>query len=928
MFKDIQFNQNDDDSNENTKNNHNNNNIVEPCSYPCSSSSSTNIGPTDVRTSNNPQARGKTVRLLVPEHEGNEIKPSDELQQHHDRELDEEELPEFQKRPLSDTPMHSQWNSPTITPEQSSSNLLATADEQALITESETEDDNSSSHANKKNLSQFLKPMVPSADTAHSPNSTGSLSHTSIPRHHATATLDVPGLTKSKTSPDGTISSKDPASKLVIIMVGLPATGKSFITNKLSRFLNFSMYDCKVFNVGNTRREYTKKHSNTTPNQDSSFFDPTNPSATKLRDKWAMDTLSQLLDYLLLSSPGGSVGIFDATNTTKERRKHVIKTIRKRSGLLNVLFLESVCSDTQVVERNVRLKLLGPDYKGKDMGASLKDFKLRLTQYSKAYETVEDDENIPYIKMIDVGKKIISYNIQGFLASQTVYYLLNFNLCDRQIWITRSGESENNVWGRIGGDSVLTPRGVKYSIALTKFIRKKRYEFNQTLLKENKVQSEEAKQEANSGNVPLDEQTCKYLVKEENNVNKEFFVWTSMLKRAIQTAKFFDEDEFPIKQMKMLDELSAGDFENLTYEQIKEEFPEDFKERLSDKLRYRYPGIGGESYLDVINRLRPVITELERITDNVLIISHRVVARVLLGYFLNLSRDIYTNLDVPLHSVYCLETNPFGVTWKLYEYDEIMNDFREIPQDELNTRTVQQIGLVHSERRYSVVPTAPKSSSNKDVESNSFEEFRRNMRSPTHSDTKAVTSKFPSARPTSPSRTEENSDNAGVGNVNGQAMEIPMSYSLAKSFSTGTSRAIPENSIMSSSNNSLMHSINNNNFTVGSLKFATNNNSNNNNNNNDNNNNNNNNNSGVVPRLKQLSNCSISSPISAAASISNGFNDNFYNKNSSSDARSNSGYSIEMDILNEKLKKLKYINRADDNDESDDDGNISDDERE
>jgi 6-phosphofructo-2-kinase len=28
---------------------------------------------------------------------------------------------------------------------------------------------------------------------------------------------------------------------------------------------------------------------------------------------------------------------------------------------------------------------------------------------------------------------------------------------------------------------------------------------------------------------------------------------------------------------------------------------------MADKLNYRYPGVGGESYLDVIERIRPVI---------------------------------------------------------------------------------------------------------------------------------------------------------------------------------------------------------------------------------------------------------------------------------------------------------------------------------
>lgn len=138
-------------------------------------------------------------------------------------------------------------------------------------------------------------------------------------------------------------------------------------------------------------------------------------------------------------------------------------------------------------------------------------------------------------------------------------------------------------------------------------------------------------------------------------VPKNFCVWTSMLQRSIQTAQYFDEDEYDIKEMRMLNELNAGIAEGMTYEEIKAKFPQEYTERRRNKLHYRYPGAGGESYLDVINRLRAVIVEVERMTDHVLLVGHRVVARVLLAYFLGLERDDVTCLDVPLGMLYVLE---------------------------------------------------------------------------------------------------------------------------------------------------------------------------------------------------------------------------------------------------------------------------------
>lgn len=52
-----------------------------------------------------------------------------------------------------------------------------------------------------------------------------------------------------------------------------------------------------------------------------------------------------------------------------------------------------------------------------------------------------------------------------------------------------------------------------------------------------------------------------------------------------------------------------------------EKYPEDAESRDEDKFNYRYRG--GESYRDVVVRLEPVIMELERQRD-ILIIGHQV----------------------------------------------------------------------------------------------------------------------------------------------------------------------------------------------------------------------------------------------------------------------------------------------------------------
>ena len=558
-------------------------------------------------------------------------------------------------------------------------------------------------------------------------------------------TLDIPGLTKSRVSPDGRIAQRDVGSKLVIVMVGLPARGKSYITKKIARYLNWLQHDTRIFNVGERRREATAGplsrpstarpkdlsqssavnpaslngilHQNAmlptlalageilingepqafsnsilappaimrsdtdhprseSPEQSSEsvesvpdlafgevpspepmdqsaqFFDPENAKASRLREQLAMATLDDLLDYIL--DQGGSVGIFDATNSTLERRKAIMKKVRERAGPeLGVLFLESLCIDENLLESNMRLKLSGPDYKDQDPVIALADFKERVALYAKKYVSLGDYEernNMPYVQMIDVGRKVVSHQIRGFLSAQTVYYLLNFNLAPRQIWITRHGESRDNVNGKIGGDSDLSETGLRYAQALTRFTKHERKAWD--TLQQQKALSTHFPPRPGDTTPPNPEYSHS---KDHDVTEKNFCVWTSMLKRSIQTAQYFDEEDFELKQMRMLDELNAGAMEGLTYDEIKTQHRDEYELRRRDKLHYRYPGSGGEGYLDIINRLRAVIVEVERMTDHVLLVGHRSVARVLLAYFKGLDRNDVADLDVPLGMLYMLE---------------------------------------------------------------------------------------------------------------------------------------------------------------------------------------------------------------------------------------------------------------------------------
>lgn len=131
-------------------------------------------------------------------------------------------------------------------------------------------------------------------------------------------------------------------------------------------------------------------------------------------------------------------------------------------------------------------------------------------------------------------------------------------------------------------------------------------------------------------------------------------VWTSTLKRTLQTARFL---EFEKLSWKALDELDSGVCDSLTYEEIEQQFPADFKSRDNDKYNYRY--LGGESYRDVVIRLEPIIMELER-SENILIVTHQAVLRCIYAYFMGVNQEKSPWMEVPLHTLIKLTPRAYG----------------------------------------------------------------------------------------------------------------------------------------------------------------------------------------------------------------------------------------------------------------------------
>lgn len=390
--------------------------------------------------------------------------------------------------------------------------------------------------------------------------------------------------------------------KLVLVMVGLPARGKSYTGRKMSRYLSWLGYATRVFNVGEYRR--AKLGAQMSHN----FFDPHNEEGAKARRALALDALEDMVSWM---HSGGDIAIYDATNSTKFRRKLLRERCDKEQ--LQLLFVEIFCEDQDLVEANIKAtKLSSPDYQGSSPEDAVRDFRARIAHYERAYEGLEESEG-SYIRVIDAGRKAEIHALDGYLASRLVFFLTNLHITQRPIFFTRHGESLYNKAGLIGGDPDLSAAGQQYAHSLSAFI---------------------------DGQSPALEPLT---------------VWTSSLRRTVQTANPLGRSS---TAWRALDEIDAGVCDGMTYEQIRIAQPDEYEARKQDKFRYRYPR--GESYQDVIQRLQHVIIELERTRRPTLVIAHQAVLRALYAYFMGIPPQRCPHLPIPLHTVIRLSAHAYG----------------------------------------------------------------------------------------------------------------------------------------------------------------------------------------------------------------------------------------------------------------------------
>ena len=229
---------------------------------------------------------------------------------------------------------------------------------------------------------------------------------------------------------------KDGKSKLVLVMAGLPARGKSFIARKIKRYLEWHGLKVDIFNAGRYRRDHAPRAP-----VGPEYFDSNNEDAVRERERFARLALEDMLRWMF--EEGGDVGVFDATNTTRARRAMITDLCRKNSkGDVGVIFIESICDDPQVIDANIRSKVTNsPDYAGYNVAEATRKFKARIEKYKERYQEVLEP-NLSYIKVYNLQSRVLCNRIFGRIGKAILVYLITMHIGSRPICLTRPGEAE------------------------------------------------------------------------------------------------------------------------------------------------------------------------------------------------------------------------------------------------------------------------------------------------------------------------------------------------------------------------------------------------------------------------------------------------------------------------------------------------------
>ena len=156
-------------------------------------------------------------------------------------------------------------------------------------------------------------------------------------------------------------------------------------------------------------------------------------------------------------------------------------------------------------------------------------------------------------------------------------------------------------------------------------------------------------------------------------------IYTSTLKRSIHTAQPIAAHlGLPMEKQSELDEIAFGVLEGRLFS-LDDDARKEWERLRENRFSYRIPG--GENFADVAGRIRPFAEKILRIhrKQEILIVGHRVVNRLLVGMLLDYPEEKVLEFEQTNGCLYLVEKN--GCQSQVFHYiqGEIKEGFYSLP---------------------------------------------------------------------------------------------------------------------------------------------------------------------------------------------------------------------------------------------------------
>jgi broad specificity phosphatase PhoE/predicted kinase len=400
--------------------------------------------------------------------------------------------------------------------------------------------------------------------------------------------------------------------KLYIVMVGLPGRGKSTIALRLLDMFNNDQTTSKIFNNGNLRRKF----KNLKNSYSAEFYHPQNTEGVELRRIFAQINMERAKEFL---SSKGQVAILDATNVSSDRREMIENFLTDHP----VLFIECINDDEDIINLSIIEKTKSDEFKNLSQKEAFHNLMKRIEYYRMIYSSLETERN--FIKIDSLHNRIIKEKVADTIPLHS--RIRDFLVTDmvKNLFLIRHTETFFNVSDRIGGDPSLTPKGEAQAKSLAAFFRNK----------------------------------------------KISYIFTSNKRRTIQTANPIckAQQNCTIIPLKEFDEIDGGICEGMSYNDMRIKMPNIYYAREADKFNYVYPE--GEGYGTMKERIEIGIKKaffLNRNSNNIMIVGHRAVNRMILSHFLYRRVEDVPYIYVPQDKFYHIVATQDKKLFQLKKY--------------------------------------------------------------------------------------------------------------------------------------------------------------------------------------------------------------------------------------------------------------------